>query len=280
LQTSTSLFPDVSSNAFVVLFLMAFIVPWPSSEAASVSLSPPTVSESAETNGYDSERLVSTSAGTATQTLFYDLDNAGFESGDFTFWTTLGNTSVVTALLGNEPTEGDFQAFLTTATLEEETGEPESELETVSAADLELFLDLPHAGIDLLSTNPVSNGAVIQQTFIAAAEAVLKLDLTIVTYALPGRNNAEMFSDANSNNFAFVTLAPEGASTEAFQTFTLPASTQPEATAFTTVAFTLPAAGTYTLSIGIVDVEADGKPAALLVDNILLVPVDFSQTSN
>jgi hypothetical protein len=45
--------------------------------------------------------------------------NGSFGTGDFTGWSTIGNTSVVTSDFGVSPTDGPFQAFLSTASVPE-----------------------------------------------------------------------------------------------------------------------------------------------------------------
>ena len=45
--------------------------------------------------------------------------NGSFGTGDFTGWSTIGNTSVVTSDFGINPTDGTFQAFISTASVPE-----------------------------------------------------------------------------------------------------------------------------------------------------------------
>jgi PEP-CTERM motif len=45
--------------------------------------------------------------------------NGSFGTGDFTGWSTIGNTSVVTSSFGISPTDGPFQAFISTASVPE-----------------------------------------------------------------------------------------------------------------------------------------------------------------
>jgi hypothetical protein len=47
------------------------------------------------------------------------LANGSFESGNFTGWSTIGNTSVVTSSFGILPTDGSYQALLSTASVPE-----------------------------------------------------------------------------------------------------------------------------------------------------------------
>jgi hypothetical protein len=45
--------------------------------------------------------------------------NGSFGTGDFTGWSTIGNTSIVTSDFGVTPTDGPYQAFLSTASVPE-----------------------------------------------------------------------------------------------------------------------------------------------------------------
>jgi PEP-CTERM motif len=45
--------------------------------------------------------------------------NGSFGTGDFTGWSTIGNTSVVTSDFGISSTNGPFQAFISTASVPE-----------------------------------------------------------------------------------------------------------------------------------------------------------------
>ncbi len=45
--------------------------------------------------------------------------NGSFGTGDFTGWSTIGNTSVVTSDVGISPSNGSYQAFLSTASVPE-----------------------------------------------------------------------------------------------------------------------------------------------------------------
>lgn len=47
------------------------------------------------------------------------LNNPMFATGDFTGWSTIGNTSVVTSSFGVSPTNGTYQALISTASVPE-----------------------------------------------------------------------------------------------------------------------------------------------------------------
>jgi hypothetical protein len=81
---------------------------------------------------------ISLSAIAAVQPASAQLVNGGFETGNFTGWATTGNASIQTSAFGSGPTEGTFEALLS-------TGDP-----TVPDFSLEAFLGLaPEAWIIL-----------------------------------------------------------------------------------------------------------------------------------
>ncbi len=73
----------------------------------------------------------------------------GFESGNFTNWTTFGNASIQTASYGTPPTEGNFQALIT-------TGFP-----AVSDTAIESFLGLSAGAIDNLGNGNATEGSAL-----------------------------------------------------------------------------------------------------------------------
>src|ERR1051326_318966 len=72
--------------------------------------------------------------------------NGGFETGNFTGWQTIGNTSIQTAACGSGPTGGKYEALISTAG------------NTASAASLDVFLGL--AANTLESQGFVSGSAI------------------------------------------------------------------------------------------------------------------------
>src|SRR5262245_26095015 len=70
-----------------------------------------------------------------------DFINGSFESGNLSGWTAIGDTLAVTSSIGASPTQGTYQALLTTAS---QNGDANnfSGNDAVSAASLLVFLDL------------------------------------------------------------------------------------------------------------------------------------------
>jgi hypothetical protein len=188
--------------------------------------------------------------------------NAGFEAGDFTGWTTTGDALVVSSAIGVTPTQGTYQAFLTTASQNGDLNNF-SGTDAVSAAGLRTFLGL--SGSDLPSA---VEGSAIRQTFTANAGDVLTFDYKFLT------------TEAGNNDFAFVTLSGVGTladtTTGPFSPSAVnldPIFGDPTSeTPWRTFSFTIPTTGTYTLGIGIADAGDEFIPSGLLIDNGVLTP--------
>ena len=71
----------------------------------------------------------------------------GFESGDFTNWSTTGDASIETARFGSGPTEGTFRALATTG-----------DTLSVSDANLETFLGIAPGTLDGLGNGDATEG--------------------------------------------------------------------------------------------------------------------------
>ena len=178
--------------------------------------------------------------------------NGSFETGDFSGFNTIGNTSIETAAFGSSPTEKDFQALLT-------TGE-----NSVSDAAIESFLGLSSGSLDALSTTTPSGGTVtegsaLSQSFTAQAGDILAFDFNFLT------NEA---TPTSFNDLAFVSIAGLDVLADTNATFVNSLTPFFEETGFGTFSFTLPTAGTFTLGVGVVDEGDTLVSSGLLVDNI------------
>ena len=180
------------------------------------------------------------------------LVNGSFETGDFTGWETTGNTSIETFGFGSGPTDGDFEAFLSTA-------QP-----TVSDLEIENFLGLAVGSLDDLGTNDARVGSAIKQTVTAKAGDILTFDWNFLT------NES---TPAFFNDFAFVSLTGLNLLADTFSPFVTSLTPFDEETEFQTFSFTFETAGTYTLGLGVADIFDTLVDSGLLVDNVELESV-------
>ncbi|MEC4811698.1 MAG: hypothetical protein SAK29_00175 [Scytonema sp. PMC 1069.18] len=179
--------------------------------------------------------------------------NGSFENSDFTGWTTIGKTSIETPEFGTHPTEGDFQALLSTGGA------------TFSDEIIEEFLGLEAGSLDNFGNGDVVEGSAIRQTFMANAGDIVTFNWNFLT-----NEGAQIFP---FNDFSFVSISSlsELADTT-FSPFVTSLTTQFfEETDFQTFSFTIPTTGTYTLGIGVVDVNDNTIDSGLLVDNVTLL---------
>lgn len=180
--------------------------------------------------------------------------NGSFETGNFSGWTTVGNTSIETAF-GSLPTQGTYEALVTNSS------------GSISTPGLETFLGLELGSLDDLGNGITYNGSAIKQTFAADAGDVLTLDWNFLTNEEPGT----VFND-----FAFVSLnSLSTIASTLSSSFVSSDSAFDLQTEFQALSFTIPTTGTYTLGLGVANVtDTDpGGVSGLLVDNISLEPV-------
>jgi len=204
--------------------------------------------------------------------------NGGFETGNFSGWTTLGDTSIETSAYGSGPTEGTFQALLSTgeATVSDSVqgfARPDSTVLTggtiVPASALETFLGLAPGSLDNLGNGDATEGSAIKQTFTANAGDVLTFDWNFLT------NEG---TPSSFNDFSFVSLSQlsELADTT-FPTFIDSLTPFNEETEFQTFSFTIPTTGIYSLGLGVTDVADNVVDSGLLVDNVKLTSVSVPE---
>jgi hypothetical protein len=195
---------------------------------------------------------ISLSAIAAVQPASAQLVNGGFETGNFTGWATTGNASIQTSAFGSGPTEGTFEALLS-------TGDP-----TVPDFSLEAFLGLAPGSLDNLGNGNATDGSAIRQTFLAEAGDILTFDWNFLT----NEGTPSFFND-----FSFVSLSvlsELGDTTSIFMNSLTPFNQE---TGFQTFSFTIPTTGTYTLGLGVTDVADNIVDSGLLVDNVKLTSV-------
>ena len=189
-----------------------------------------------------------------------NIPNGGFESGNFTEWGTIGDTSIQTFEFGVFPTQGDFQALLT------------SDVDSVSDSDLEGFLGLNPGDIDAINNQDATQGSALQRTVTVEAGDVLSVDTNFLT------NEA---TPTFFNDFSFISigllptksLSDEPlADTNSF--FVLSPTQFNEETDYDNFTFEFSEAGTYSIGLGVVDAEDSIVDSALLVDNLNILSGD------
>ncbi|MGI9419573.1 MAG: PEP-CTERM sorting domain-containing protein [Geminicoccaceae bacterium] len=174
--------------------------------------------------------------------------NQGFETGDFTGWDTIGAASVVDGSFGSGPSNGTFQALLS-------TGDG-----AVGVAALEAFLGLAAGTLSAFSGEDVTSGSAIQQTVTVAPGETLAFDFNFFT--------DEVLENDTFNDFAFAivnstfdviadTFSPAVPSPTIFISET-------EFQTFLEGPFIL--GDTFTVAFGVVDVGDEIVDSALLVD--------------
>jgi hypothetical protein len=115
----------------------------------------------------------------------------------------------------------------------------------------------------------------MSQTFTAEVGDVVSFDWNFLTNKATHLNEPDTPPNPELNDLAFVTIVtPSLVADTAFWPFSLSQTALSGETGFRRFSFTIPATGTYTLSIGMVDVGDGGGLSGLLVDNVSLTPVN------
>ncbi|NER31270.1 MAG: hypothetical protein F6J89_27540, partial [Symploca sp. SIO1C4] len=208
---------------------------------------------------------------TETQLIKPQIINGGFESGDFTGWTTIGEATIEDSEVGSDPTEGTSQAFLSTGGA------------VFSDSILEEFLGLAPGSLDNLINWDATQGSAIRQTFQAEAGDILTFDWNFLT-------NEEV--PPIFNDFSFVSITPlsepDDTSSEtddttspttditllsdAISPLLVPSETSfIEESGFQTSAVIIPESGFYTLGFGVVSFLDITLDSALLIDDVTLI---------
>lgn len=198
---------------------------------------------------------------------FAAVINGGFETGNFTGWSTIGDTSIQTAKqFGNGATDGSSEAFLSTASVASDKFNFSGK-DAVASSKLETFLGLAPGNLNSLesSTFRVTQGSAIKQTFTANAGDTLSLNYNFLT--------DENKQSLDFNSFAFAVLQPDTIKlADTFSSFKPSSTFFNQETGFQTFSTVIPTSGTYTLELGAVDV-GEAYSSGLLVDNVRIASV-------
>ncbi len=204
------------------------------------------------------------------------IPNGGFQTGDPSGWRTTGNVEVVDyRYIDYLYPNGPYHAVLSTG----DGGGPLP----VSGDELARFAGLEVADLEMLGSvgTVATEGSAIQLSFEALAGEVLHVQYTFLT--------SEATPSAGNNDFAFASLRKtphDGSSAKAellsdttgsnFEPSETPyleqqdqvgaPSPNPVGTAHNSFERVIPEAGTYTLTLGVVDVNGSAGDSGLLLD--------------
>ncbi|MEC4818809.1 MAG: hypothetical protein SAK29_36875 [Scytonema sp. PMC 1069.18] len=181
------------------------------------------------------------------------MSNFGFESQNFTNWNTIGDATIQTTAFGSVPTEGNFQALITTGG------------NTVTDTAIEAFLGLNVAALDSIGNGNATVGSALKREITVEAGDVLSFDFNFLT---------NEFTPTSFNDFAFASIIPNTLSelADTGSTFVLSPTIFSEETDYNTFTLKFTNAGTYTVGVGVVDVGDSIVDSGLLVDNFKIVP--------
>ncbi|MBD2022847.1 DUF4347 domain-containing protein, partial [Leptolyngbya sp. FACHB-711] len=183
--------------------------------------------------------------------------NSSFESGDFRDWTTMGNVGIQTSQFGVSPTQGNFQALMTT-----DSG-------SVSDSSLENFLWLSTGTLDRIAGGNATEGSAIKQTITVQANDQITFNWNFL--------NGEV-QNSTYRDFAFVSIDSVGAFKLADTFSSSFSSTIGLQTGYQTFSYIFSTAGTYTIGVGVLDFGDMAVSSKLLVDSFAILKPNNSPT--
>jgi len=184
------------------------------------------------------------------------ITNGGFETGDFTGWSTIGVTSIETAAYGTGPTEGSYQALVIS-----EDGS------LVSDSTIETFLGLAAGTLDGLIAANATAGSAIKQTITVSAGDMLTFDWNFLTDEVEAGDDVPDFTFVSIVSGTSEILADAVSST-----FVSSGTSFPHETGFTMFPYTFPTSGTFTLGFGVMHAGDNEVDSGLLLDNVTIIP--------
>lgn len=188
------------------------------------------------------------------------IPNGSFERGNFTGWSTVGHADIQMLDYGVFPTDGAFQALITT------------ESETVPGTEFESRLGLKPGTLSTIYSGTIDEGSALQLTFNAQAGDTLTFDWNFLT------NELESDLVGSNNDFSFAVLQSFGVGqqplvSELADIHEVPNTSRTMFTnesGYKTFSTTINTSGTYTLSVGAVNIDDPLFDSVLLLDNFQL----------
>lgn len=186
--------------------------------------------------------------------------NGGFETGDFSYWSTIGNTSIQTNGFMVDPAGGTYQALISNA-----PGEFGNTYDPVDLDDLEMFLGLSSGDLD--EYYGTEGSAIRTFTFAATAGQVVSFSYNFLT--------TDLYS-SDYNDVAFVVLDKRNSVIQdTFIEFPIESlavisndGVPVYETGYRRYSLVIPSTGLYRLGFGVVHANDDALASALLVDNV------------
>jgi hypothetical protein len=184
--------------------------------------------------------------------------NGSFERNDFLGWDRIGAAFITTSAFGSGPTNGAFQALLTTG------------VGSKTDAQIEAFAPYVAGTIDQFVGGNATEGSAIRKIFNVEAGTQLSFDWQFLTNHGAG---------STSNDQLFISVLPANGAGN--PTLKLADTNSPMVTSSTdygrqtgynTYSLTFNSFGSFVLTIGIVDVATTGTDSAVLLDNLRIVP--------
>ncbi|MEQ9355156.1 S8 family serine peptidase [Coleofasciculus chthonoplastes] len=179
--------------------------------------------------------------------------NFGFENGDFTNWTTIGNTTIETNSIGSNPTDGNYQAFITNS------------VGSVSDTDMEQFFGLTAGALDNLGNGDVIEGSGLQfQPIKVQVGDSISFDWNLIT----NEETASSFSDFGFVSITSGVLSELADTNSNFSRFTGSFGSQ---TGYGTFTHQFTESGIFTIGVGLMDAGDSYVDSGLLIDNFSFI---------
>ncbi|NEP00240.1 MAG: hypothetical protein F6K58_16485 [Symploca sp. SIO2E9] len=205
--------------------------------------------------------LLGTASVISAGSVYAQLPNGGFETGDFSNWETLGRTFIETTdTYGINPQEGKHQARLDTV-YPRPNGAYDSG-QTGNFAEILKFIGVEGDHLLSLGNGEVFEGSAVKTSLTALAGDILSFEWNF----LSNTNSQEFFND-----FAFVAISDNFEElADSFSVLVPSASVFHNETGFQSFSYQFPSAGLYTLGIAVVDVGDGAEDSGLLVDGVTI----------